>query len=134
MGRDDGVGEYYGARGHDGTFAYVGVVEHYGAHADEGVVVYPAAVERGVVTDGYVVAEFYDGFPVEGVEYGAVLYVYGVAEADGVDVAAEYGSVPDAAVASHLHVADEGCRFGQKAVLAHAGRDAVKRTNNCHDE
>ena len=132
MGRDDGAGEDDAPGRHDGAPAHVGKVEHDGAHADEGIVVHAAAVECGVVSYGDVVAQLYDGLAVEGVEHGAVLYVDGIAEADGVDVAAQDGAVPDAAVASHPDVAHEDGCLGQEASFARLGRDAAQGADDSH--
>ena len=62
MRADFGFGEYHRAGGHEGAFAYFGIVHHSGTHADESQVVDFAAVERDVVADRHVIADFDGGF------------------------------------------------------------------------
>ena len=52
----------------DGAFADDGVVEDGGSHADECTALDGAAVQGDVMPDGDVVAYFYGGFLIEGVE------------------------------------------------------------------
>lgn len=123
-GFDDGVAEHDGTGGYYGAFADNGIVEDNGAHADQGAVADFCAVEDDIMPDGYVVADFDYGFFVQGVEDGAVLDVDAVADADGIDVAAEYGSEPDAAAFADDDVADDDGGFGKVGVLPDDGGKA----------
>lgn len=128
-----GSGEYYCACRDDGVFANDGVVEDDGSDAKQYVVAYSCAVYYCVVSDGYVVADFYDGFFVECVEYGAVLYVYAVADAYRIDVATQYCVEPYAAFAAHDDVANDGGVVCKIAVFAVNGGEAPYRFNDGHD-
>ena len=79
---------------------------------------YLCAVYGYIVPYGHVVADFDGGFLVEGVQYRAVLYVYAVADADGVDIAAQHGVEPYAASVAHYYVADNGGVVGKETVFA----------------
>ena len=70
-----------------GSFAYHGVVEYGRPHAYKCVVFYSGSMYGDVVSDGYVVAYLDGRFFVECVQHTAILYVYTVADAYGVDVA-----------------------------------------------
>ena len=126
------VREDKGAGGDDGAAVHDGVVEQGGTHPDQTVVFDTGAVNGGVVADRNVVAQFDYRFLVEGVQYGAVLDVDAIAEADGVNVAAKDGAVPDGAVVAHRDVADQGGGFGQKTVVADCGGDAFQGADQCH--
>ena len=67
----------------------------------------------------HVVADFYGGFFIQCVQHGAVLYVYTVADCDGVDIAAQHGIEPHAAFVAHCHVAHYGCVVGEEAVFTY---------------
>ena len=84
---DDCVGEDKRTCGDNGAFPDDGVIEDGGSHADERVVVDGCSVQCDVVPDAYIVAYFYNRFLVKGVKYRAVLDIYAVSDADGVDIA-----------------------------------------------
>lgn len=78
-----------------------------------------------VVAYGYIVAYLDGGFLVEGVQHRAVLYVDAVADAYGVDISAQHGVEPYAAVVADGDIAYElGCG-GEKASLAVGGSKAA---------
>ena len=132
VGFDDGVCQYQGAGSHDGSFSHYGVVEEGSSHANQGIVVYAGSVECHVVADGYVVADFYGRFFIQSVEYGAVLDVHPVADADGVHISPEYGIEPYATVFSHYYIADNGGVVGQITVFTDLRSKSSDRFYQCH--
>src|SRR5260221_507850 len=82
-----------------------------GGHADEAAAADELAVDDGAVADDHVV---FDDVRDAGVAVndGLVLDVDAAADGDGGDVAANDGVEPDAGLAAHLHVADDGAVVG----------------------
>ena len=82
------------------------------------------AVDNHIMAYGYVVANLYGRLLVEGVQYGAVLNVHTVADADGIDIAAQHGAEPYAALVAHDHIAHYNGVAGQKTIFAYNGVEA----------
>ena len=99
--QEQGACSYYAAG------AYLYTVQDYCAHAYEAAGFYVAAVQGDAVADGYVVAQEQGVCVAHYVEDAAVLDVGAGADADVVDVAADYGAGPDAGVRANDHVADD---------------------------
>lgn len=107
----NGPGLYFGAfqhdgpGGNDGIAPDLGVVHNNGAHADQDLVMDRASMHDRVVPDGHIITD--DGLCllIRAVEYGPILYIDFIADPDTVDVAADDGIEPDAAVVSHDHIA-----------------------------
>lgn len=131
-GSDYGAAEHHGTGCDYGSGAYNGIVHHHGAHANEGVVMDLAAVEGNVMAYGDVVADFDGRLLVERVEHGAVLDIHAVADANGVDVAAEHGVKPYGALIADRKVADECGIFSNEAVAAHPGSEAAHGDDQRH--
>jgi hypothetical protein len=68
--------------------------------------------------DGNVVANANRVFLVGAVYHGAVLYVYVIADTDGMHIAADHGIEPYAAVVAHYNIAYNSGVFGYKCVFA----------------
>lgn len=83
-----------------------------------------AAMKGYVVANRYVVADFDGRFLIERVEYGTILDVYAVADADRVYVAAQYGVEPYGTFIAHLYIADNRSVFGQEAVFPDFGSES----------
>src|SRR5712691_5905010 len=107
VGGDFGALEEQGAGGHDAASADFHAVEDDGAHADQAAGLDGAAVQRGAVADGDVVAEEQRVFGAHDVEDAAVLNMGARADADVVHVAAHDGAGPDAGVGADDDVADD---------------------------
>jgi hypothetical protein len=105
----------------DGVAADLGIVHDDGAHADENFIAEFAAVYDSVVTDGDVVANKGLGLLVSGVYDHAVLYVYFIADADAVDVAAYDGIEPDTYIIADLDVSYHSSIRGDKAIFSKFG-------------
>ena len=109
---DEGTGRNMGALGDEGVraddaaLADDGAVEDGGAHADEAIVLDGAGVENRAVSDGDEFADAH-GEVLGEVDDAAVLDVGAFADFDVVDVAAEDGGGPDAAVRGEADVADD---------------------------
>src|SRR5205823_986699 len=82
-------------------------VENDRAHADEAAVGNVAAVQGDVVPDGHLVAENERIFVAHDVKDRAVLNVRACADADVVDIAADYRAGPNAGVCADDYVADQ---------------------------
>lgn len=65
-------------------------------------------------------------------EYGAVLDVHSVADADGVHIAPKYGIEPYATVSSHYYVANNRGVVGQITVFADLRSKSSDRFYKCH--
>src|SRR5258708_33527800 len=82
-------------------------MEGCGAQGGQAAGFYVAAVQGYAMADGYVVAEQQGMFVAHYVEDGAILNVGAGADADVVDVAADYRAGPDAGVWADDYVADD---------------------------
>lgn len=105
----DGFAKYDRAGGDDRPFSDYGMIEYDRAHSDQRSFADLGAVDGYIVTYGYVVADFDGRFFIKGVQNGAVLDIYAVADADGIDVAPQNGAEPKAASFSYFYIADHGC-------------------------
>lgn len=83
------------------------------------MVVYGCPVEGHIVSDGYIVPDFYGRFLIKCMQYRTVLYVYTVADTDRIHIAAQYGIEPYAALLSHDYIAYDGGIFSQVAVFSY---------------
>jgi hypothetical protein len=84
------------------------------------------------MTYGYIVADFDYRFLVQGMQYAAVLYVYTVADTDGIDIATQYSVEPNTAIVADDYIANDGCIIGEIAILADNGIKASDRFDKCH--
>src|SRR5258708_9239902 len=82
-------------------------MEGCGAQGGQAAGFYVAAVQGYAMADGYVVAEQQGMFVAHYVEDGAILNIGAGADADVVDVAADYRAGPDAGVWADDYVADD---------------------------
>jgi hypothetical protein len=62
-----------------------------------------------------------------------VLDVDAVADLDGVDVAAQNHSIPNAAIIADGHVADDYSIFSYEAILSDLGGEPSQGTDDCHN-
>ncbi len=127
-----GAAQHHRSGGHECAFAHFGVIHHDGAHSYQGVIVDFGAVDNHVVAYGDIVADFDYRFMVKSVKHAAVLDVDAVADTYGVDVAAQHGSEPDAALVAHLHVAYYGAVVGQETVFPYLGCKSSYCLYKCH--
>lgn len=122
----DGAGFYFhafeddGSGSDDGIFSDFRVIHNDRAHADEHAFLNSATVHYGVMTDGYVVADGDPGFFIGTMDDDAILDIHLVADADAVDIAADDGIEPDAAVIAHLHVSHDGSVRRDKTIFSKA--------------
>src|SRR6266853_2786665 len=106
-GGDFGALEDKRAGRDDAALADLYAIQNDRAHADQAAGFYVAAVQGYAVADGYVVAEEQGIFVAHYVEDGAILNVGAGADADVVDVAADYRAGPDAGGWGDDYVADD---------------------------
>ena len=129
---DDRILQDQGTGGHDGTVADDSVVQNGGPHTDEGAAFHFATVQRDIMSYGHVVTDDDGGFAVKRMQARAVLDVHAVADFDEMYVTAQDGVKPYGTVVAHGDVADDGCPFGEVAVLAELGSQVVEFLNQCH--
>ena len=108
------------------------VVQNGGSHTDESTAFHFATVQRDIMSYGHVVADDDGGFAVKRMQARAVLDVHAVADFDEMYVAAQDGVKPYGTVVAHGDVANDGCPFGEVAVLAELGSQVVEFLNPCH--
>src|SRR5690554_5959845 len=108
------------------------MVQYGGAHANEYVVLDFCPVYGYIVTHGNVVADFYHRLLIQGVQDGSVLNVDLVPQSDGVDIAAQYRVVPNAAIVAHLHIANNGGVFCQENIVSKFRDRKSTRLNSSH--
>ncbi len=58
-------------------------------------------------------------FLVSAVKHGIVLHIYLIAHCYIMNIAADYGIVPNTAVFSHGNIANDSCGFCQKCIIAY---------------
>ncbi len=90
----------------DGAMADDGTVEDSGTHTDEAFIFDGAGVQADAVTDGHVVTEV-AAVVIGHVHAGVILEVGALADADGVDITAQGGVVPDGGVFCSGYLTDE---------------------------
>lgn len=103
--------QYQRACADDGSFADFCEIEDGGTHSDEGAFFHLGSMNGYIVPDGDIIFDFDHRPLIEGVQDSPILNIDSVAQSNGVDVATQDGSVPNAAVVTHHHVADNRCVF-----------------------
>ena len=81
------------------------MVQNDRSHANERPVADFGSVNRHVVPDGYIVANFDGRFLIQRVQNGTVLYVDAVADSDGIDISPQHCVEPDAATVTNFDIA-----------------------------
>lgn len=98
------------------------IIQHNGSHADQYVVFDRAAVNHRIVGDGYVVPDIGGRLLVGGVYRGVILYVYFIADADGMYISAKHCAEPDATIVTPFHIAYDSGIIGEKTIFSEFGR------------
>ena len=90
------------------------------------IIAYDASMHVRTMADRHVVSDDALRLLVCRVEYGIVLDVHAVADADCPDVSAQHRTVPYAAVVAHLHCSYDRRGLSQKHALSDYGHIALE--------
>ena len=127
---DFGTAEHYGSGGDERPLPHFGIIHNDCSHSDQGIVMNFGAMDHYVMADRDIIADLDGRLLIESMEHGAILDIDTVADGDGVDIAAQHGAEPDAALIAHSDIAHEGSIIGNKAILADLGGEPPYRFKN----
>jgi hypothetical protein len=110
------------------------MIHYNSAHADENMIVQPAAMNDCIVPDAAPVADHRFCLLVSAVNDGAVLYVHRIADPYAVDVSADHGIEPHAAVVAQHYISDDRRIGSKKTAGTGFGMNSVDGQKKCHKQ
>lgn len=101
-------------------------------HSNEYMIVNGTAMNDGQMSDAHIVADdglrFFEG----AMDDCIVLDINAVADADGINIAADNGVEPNRAVVAHNHIPYQGGIGGDETVLSHHRKNTMYGKNAGH--
>lgn len=100
--------QHNGAGGNDRITPYFSIIHDNCTHSNQHIIMYAAAMYNGIMPDGNIVPDDRFGFVHGGMDDRTILYVYLIAHADTVYVAANNGIEPETALVTRDYIPNNG--------------------------
>ena len=124
---------HYGSCCDDGSVRNYRIVHDNRTHAHYHIVSDDASVNVRTVPDGNIVTDYALRLLICCVKHCIILNVDPVSDPDGTDIPTQHGSIPDAAVVSHLYCSYYCGSFRKKRPFSDYGHVALEFLYYCHD-
>ncbi len=100
---------------------YDHIIHHDSAHTDKYIIVQGAAMNNGMVADGYIIPDRSPVFFKGAMDAGAVLDIYLIADFDKIHIAADNGIEPGTALVAHNHITHDSGIRGDETIFSKTG-------------
>src|SRR5690606_30138573 len=108
-------------RRYNRTFAHYRAIHDDSAHANQHVIVYRTAVNNGVMTDGYMIADNGFEFLISTMDHHTVLNIGMMPDLNAVYIASYHGVEPYGTVISHFNITNQ-CGIRSDPAMFAGGR------------